>query len=42
MTVVLCSEMFGTPWPPGQSPLPQLQLPAQRGAANKTICENAP
>lgn len=31
MTVVLCAEMFGSPWPPGRAPLPDLQVPAQRG-----------
>ena len=30
MTVVLCAEMFGTAWPPGHSPLPEVRLPSQR------------
>lgn len=44
MTVVLCAELFGTAWPPGHSPLPDVRLPGQRvgGTTIKTMCENLP
>jgi hypothetical protein len=32
MTVVMCTELYGSPWPPGQGPDPDIEI--------KVMCEN--